>query len=63
MGNREMDMIIRNTRRNARSREEMDEMVGKEEKLREIETGKAEKKISCAGKWRRSFCRGVALGR
>jgi hypothetical protein len=41
----------------------MDEMVGKEEIFREIESGKGEKKISFGGKWRRSFCRGVALKR
>jgi hypothetical protein len=46
MGNREMDVIIRNTRRNVRYRQEMDEMVGKDETFREIETGKGEKKIS-----------------
>jgi hypothetical protein len=41
----------------------MDEMVGKEERFREIETGKDENKIYLAGKWRRSFCGGVTLKR
>jgi hypothetical protein len=38
-------------------------MVGKEEIFSEIETGKGEKKIFLAGKWRRSFFRGVGLKR